>query len=108
MNRNEYISICAMEECSEVAQAISKLNRFGNGLSKGSMLLNSEKLIHEFNELFAAIQMMQEEGIIPHEHDLLIPDVIEAKKRRINLYYNESLALGTAQGETHKFWATSR
>ena len=61
--RQEEIMLICQEECAEVAQAISKVFRFGvDGEHLGAT--NRERLEEEIGDLFCMIEMMTEEGII--------------------------------------------
>jgi len=61
--RQEEIMLICQEECAEVAQAISKVFRFGiDGEHLGAT--NRERLEEELGDLLCMIEMMTEEGII--------------------------------------------
>jgi NTP pyrophosphatase (non-canonical NTP hydrolase) len=61
--RQEEIMLICQEECAEVAQAISKVFRFGvDGLHND--VSNRERLEEEIGDLLCMIDMMVEEGII--------------------------------------------
>ena len=61
--RQEEIMLICQEECAEVAQAISKVFRFGvDGLHNG--VSNRERLEEEIGDLLCMIEMLTEEGII--------------------------------------------
>jgi NTP pyrophosphatase (non-canonical NTP hydrolase) len=61
--RQEEIMLICQEECAEVAQAISKVFRFGvDGEHLGAT--NRERLEEELGDLLCMIEMMTEEQII--------------------------------------------
>ena len=61
--RQEEIMLICQEECAEVAQAISKVFRFGiDGEHLGST--NRGRLEEEIGDLLCMIEMMTEESII--------------------------------------------
>jgi NTP pyrophosphatase (non-canonical NTP hydrolase) len=61
--RQEEIMLICQEECAEVAQAISKVFRFGvDGEHLGAT--NRERLEEEIGDLLCMIEMLTEEEII--------------------------------------------
>ena len=76
MNRNEEILTILQEECAEVIQAISKVNRFGiDGIHNGKS--NRDHLEEEIGDLMCMFELMLENGIIQKE------SVDNAKERKI-------------------------
>jgi hypothetical protein len=66
MNRKEYLLTVASEECSEIAQAISKALRFGlDDCKPNTALCNSDKIMEEYYDLKAMIIRLQAEGYLP-------------------------------------------
>ena len=94
MNRKEYLFECLAEEASEIAQAKSKVMRFGEdnewpGYS-GTALT---RLCTEMNDLRAVTEMLVVE--VPEmKHYLGNRDEIEAKKRRVEQMIEYSKACG--------------
>lgn len=67
MNRKEYLLTVASEECSEIAQNISKALRFGLDSHKpGTDTSNAEKIMQEYYDLKAVIIKLQQEGHLPY------------------------------------------
>jgi NTP pyrophosphatase (non-canonical NTP hydrolase) len=72
------------EECAEVIQAVSKINRFGmengwNGVS------NRESLITEIGDVMAVLQILVDETDINiTEYELM--SAIEAKHKKLEVY----------------------
>jgi NTP pyrophosphatase (non-canonical NTP hydrolase) len=70
------IILIAQEECAEVIQAISKVNRFGiDGIHNGKS--NRDHLEEEIGDLMCMFELMIEYGIIQKE------SVDNAKERKI-------------------------
>ena len=60
MNRTEHLLTIIAEECAEVAQRATKAARFGlYEIQPGQELTNIERLKHEYNDLIAAIEMLE-------------------------------------------------
>lgn len=74
--RETEIILIAQEECAEVIQAISKVNRFGiDGVHNGKS--NRDHLEEEIGDLICMFELMVENGII-------MQDCIDkAKERKI-------------------------
>ena len=85
MNREEHLLTIVGEECSEVHQRCSKAARFGmNEVQKDQPHDNKERILQEFNDLVAAVEMLYGQSI-----DGLIDDrEVEVKKRKIERYLN--------------------
>ena len=68
MNKQDEILTILQEECAEVIQAVSKINRFGkDSVYKGVSNLNH--LTEEVGDLMAMISIMIENNII-NEYDM--------------------------------------
>lgn len=97
MNRREHLLIIAAEECSEVAHRISKALRFGLcEIQPGQPLTNAQRILVEYQELVATIEMLSEEN--PKEFAtgpwLNLPTTNE-KKVRIEKFLVFSAKCGT-------------
>ncbi len=72
------------EECAEVIQAVSKINRFGmengwNGVS------NRQSLITEIGDVMASLQILIDETDINiTEYELM--DAVKAKHKKLEIY----------------------
>ena len=95
MTRQEHLLVILAEECSEVAQRASKALRFGleeiqpGELSKST---NADRIMHEYADLVAAIEMLQQCGALP------IVDLrnrIESKKNQVTKFLSYSRECGT-------------
>lgn len=76
MNITENLLITAAEECNEIAQRITKALRFGlTEVQKGQSETNAQRIIGEFNDLVAVLELLQSHGDLPpifdHEHQRL-------------------------------------
>lgn len=67
MDQNEYFITCAMEECGEINQALSKVIRFGkdNHHPDYPDETNSDNVLKEFYQLETIISLLQEADILP-------------------------------------------
>lgn len=99
MNRQQHLMIRAMEECNEVAQRISKALVFGlEQVQKAADdkpeqnplgLNNSERIIEEYNDLVALMEMAG--------FPLSVIDgrKLDAKREKVEKYLKMSQQLGT-------------
>lgn len=91
MNLKQYLLICLMEECNEVAHAASKMLRFTENDSPViGGITNLQNLQKEFNELIAVVELLETEGIMVLRDTNCIAD----KKRRLADYMHYSKLLG--------------
>ena len=75
---NEILNILT-EECAEVIQAISKVQRFGiDNTNPFSTETNREHLEQEIGDVLTMIDLLYVKGIISNEN------VLEAQKRKIS------------------------
>ena len=94
MTREEHLLVIFCEECSEVAKETAKALRFGlNDKEPNQDLTNREKIAIEFNDLFAVMHMLVDDGIIP-ENGMLDIKAIEAKKQKVEKYLKYSNSVG--------------
>lgn len=92
MNRTEHLLQILQEECNEVAQCASKANRFGlQDHEPGKTETNAERIVHEFNDLFAVMEMLRNEGLIANVLDM---KMIEGKKERVEKWLLHSAENG--------------
>lgn len=86
MNRIELLLTCLAEECCEVAQAASKMNRFGmHRVFTGRDNTNAEVAHLELDDLLAVIAMLNEEFDFGYEPNRAN---IAAKKLKVNRMNN--------------------
>jgi translation initiation factor 2 alpha subunit (eIF-2alpha) len=93
MDRKEHLLTILAEECNETAQRASKALRFTmEEIQPGQDLTNAERLLEEFNQLYAMFEMLQEEG---HIGEILNESIIKKKKLAVEKYLNHSKVVGT-------------
>ncbi len=93
MNRTEHLLTIAAEECAEIAQRATKALRFGlDEVQRGQELTNAERILLEYHDLVAVINMLQNENALPrglNTHDIL------AKQSKVEHYLQFSAQCGT-------------
>jgi len=85
MKRNtQTVMAVLQEECAEVIQAVSKINRFGmHGEWQG--ITNKEALVTEIGDVLAIIKVLMEETDINiTENDL--EKAVEAKLKKLEIF----------------------
>ena len=97
MNRQEHLFTILAEEAAEIAQDVSKLLRFGvlEGRDIGS-LTNARRLEIEVNQLYAMVDMINQDPKIPFKFDV-DEQVIIDKKANVEKYLLYSAECGTLQ-----------
>lgn len=94
MTRQEMILTLVTEECAETAQRATKAIRFGlNEIQENQDLNNMERLIYEFNDLVAVMELLRDEDIITIP--IYDQTAINLKKVKINIYLEISAAYKT-------------
>jgi len=92
MTRTELLLTILAEECVETAQRASKAIRFTlDEVQEGQELSNAQRIVYEFNDIFAVMQMLFEEGLI---HRTLDYTAINAKKAKIEKWLDYSQKMG--------------
>jgi len=93
MNRVDHLLAVLAEESGEIVQDAMKALRFGlDGTSPITKESNRNRLIQEYNDLLAVVEMLQEEGVFPE--DIRNQNHIDEKKDKVEAYLNCSLKLG--------------
>lgn len=93
MNRTEHLLTILMEECNEVAQRASKAKRFGvDEIQDGQSLTNAERIVVEWNDLFAVMDMLLKEGVVKNIFDF---NMANAKQQKVEKYLEYSRQMGT-------------
>lgn len=96
MNRKEYLLWLVSEECNEVGQRASKAARFAlSEVQPGQPLSNAERIVQEWYDLSAVMEMMFDEGLLAQWPNAR--EVIEAKKAKIEKFMGYSRACGTLE-----------
>ena len=84
MTRKDYLLIVLQEECVETAQRVSKALRFKpEEIQEGQDLTNAERIVYEFNDIVAVMELLQEEGIIDN-----VIDKEAISKKRISCHFS--------------------
>ena len=64
MNKNEFLLQLLQEECAELIQTASKINRFGLDFQSGTKsVTNKEDFIIELNDVFTILLLLVKEGV---------------------------------------------
>lgn len=91
MIREQLLLVLAMEECDELSQRLSKAIRFGlDEIQKDQELNNSDRILYEFNDLLATIELIYDCTI----RELIDDAAIVGKKVKIERYLEYSKQLG--------------
>lgn len=94
MKRKQMLLLQMAEECNEVAQRISKALRFGLDEKQPDHLTdNADRIVQEFNDLMAVVDMLQDEGVLKIPADTQSFQ-IQAKKIKIEKYLDYSKQCG--------------
>lgn len=65
MNKTEHLLTCLAEECAEVQQSVTKALRFGlDDGYPGTDRTNRGDLANELTDLFAVLEMLEDDGIL--------------------------------------------
>lgn len=94
MTRIEHLLTILGEECAEIAQRASKAARFTPAeIQPGQELTNAERIMYEYKDLQAVMEMLEDEGVLP---SIWARDVaaIEAKKGKVERYLLHSAVCG--------------
>jgi hypothetical protein len=102
MNRQQYLLLCAMEECDELSQRLSKAIRFGlDEIQPGQNENNARRICLELADLMGAFDLITADAVMKPVLEAAFPgdavadQWIKAKKRRIERYYQYSVQQGT-------------
>ena len=93
MNHKEYLLVQAASECNEVAHRITKALHFGlDEVQPGQPLTNAERIAGELLDLFATLEMLEDEGMISNPCD---PGAVRAKKEKVRKFMAYAQECGT-------------
>lgn len=99
MTRIEHLLTIAAEECTEIGQRASKALRFSlEEVQPGQALSNAERIMYEYRDLQAVMEMLEDEGVLP---SIWIRDAaaIEAKKAKVEKFLLHSAEVGTLSAD---------
>jgi len=95
MTRQELLLVMLMEECDETSQRASKALRFTlEEVHEGQIMTNAERIIYEFNDLCAVMEILNEEGIF-NKPSFLDHEYIKLKRAKIEKWLKYSEEQGT-------------
>ena len=98
MNQLQHLLTKLAEEGSEVAQIALKTQQFGPSESMpGQTLNNFERCHHELDDLWAIVEMLNEQFGFEYSPSR---ERIEVKKLKVRKYLGYSIHLGLVDGET--------
>lgn len=93
MTRTEHLLVILAEECSEVAKNASKALRFGlTDREPGPYETNAERIVQEFHDLHAVVEMLMDEGAIPKRYDGI---AMIRKREKVERFLKVSEQCGT-------------
>ena len=94
MTEIEHIFTCLSEECAEVIQEVTKIQRFGlndTHPSKKNFIPNEQRLNQEINDIMGVVEMLQDRGIkIEVDENRIL-----AKKEKVEKYMEYARTRGT-------------
>jgi hypothetical protein len=96
MNRQEYLIVKLIEESAEVIQRATKILTFGKDeVQPEQEKDNSERLVAEFNDMLAVLEMVIESGV--ELRRIADPIALSKKKTRVEEFMKLSRAQGCLQ-----------
>lgn len=99
MNREQYLLMKVMEESNELGVRASKAARFGLHQEQPEQDAgdNEERIIGEFNDLCAVLQML---GLDPFK--IINSDLVERHKKKVERYMALSMGYGKMDKDADK------
>ena len=98
MNKKEFLFQLLQEECAELIQAASKINRFGLEFQSGTKEVNNKNdFIVELNDVYAVLSLLVKEGVLTEHDTTANPIMILNKCAKIEKYMKVSHELGHLQ-----------
>lgn len=96
MTHKENLYLCAMEECSQLAQALSKSARFGkyNHHPDHPEICNEDTIIEKYYQLRAVMEQLFEKDGFRKLSEQEIDRIANSKCRKMECYSNLSRDLG--------------
>lgn len=100
MKQFENLLVTVSEECAEIQQAVSKALRFGleNHHPNNPDVTNADDILHEFIQLQALIESLQEHGQLPTWDNLTVQTIKNNKIKNVAKWQEVSFECGTLQG----------
>jgi len=98
MTKQEYLLSLLCEECAEVTQRATKIQRFGlDEIQSGQLLDNKTRLEYEIMDLISIISLLQHEGIIPKFSEDVLMACVKTKKSKVSNWMEYSKKMGTLE-----------
>lgn len=95
MTIEQNLLVILMEECDETSQRASKAIRFTlEEVQPSQELTNAQRIVYEFNDILAVMELMQERGMISNMFDR---EAIDKKKAKVQKYLAYSEQLGAVK-----------
>lgn len=96
MTSKENLMVVAMEECAEIQQEISKAIRFGvdNHHPNEPHIMNGQRIMREFHQLRAVMDMLVIKGIIPDFPEVEQNQIYRVKVDAIKKWEEYSKSVG--------------
>lgn len=92
MTTTEHLLTILGEECAEVHQRASKALRFGlDEIQPGQTLTNAERVMQEFDDLYAVVLMLQNRALLPGR----TARNVQEKQDKVNKFICYSAECGT-------------
>jgi hypothetical protein len=96
MTRAEHLLKILEEECCETAQRVSKAMRFGlTEVQPGQGLSNSVRILLEYYDAVAMVEMLQAEGFLPAPSAKQVEELKSGKKSKVDKFLTYSEKCGT-------------
>lgn len=90
MTTKENLIVVAIEECSEVAKALTKFMRFGAGIEQN----NEQDIWIEYFQLKKMMQMLIDNQILKPCPDDIAVTIMERKEKNVKCYEKYSQKIG--------------
>lgn len=106
ITRNQHLLTVLAEECCEVAQRVSKALRFGvSEIQPGQPFTNAERIAQEFQDVLAAIEMLEAGGVLERPSDT---HAIERKKAKVEEFMWYAVNCGELEDPDGHIWEQRR
>lgn len=103
MNRAEHLFTKLVEECCEVGQRATKAMRFGpeevwqDPVGNPEGLTNAELILSEMFDVFAVLELLSEDGLLPSDFDKDYDETLRERKAKVEAMLKFSQTKGTLQ-----------
>lgn len=94
MTRQQYLLVKVTEECGEVIKRATKMICFGNDEQYDKNDANYKRLLYEYNDLVATMELLKKDGIFKEIDELIDPEWIILKQNKVERYMKLSKERG--------------